>query len=81
MFPSLTLAAASPTCPSPAPEPGVYLCGRMVVEVGADKLERGRESREKEKLHTSRAGSFWQSELAAPAPLSKVDTNAEARGE
>lgn len=49
-------------------------------EVGADKLERDRESRDKEKLHTSRAVSFWQGDLAAPAPLSKVDTtSAEAR--
>lgn len=29
-------------------------------EAGADKLEKGRESRDKEKLHTNRAESLWQ---------------------
>lgn len=49
-------------------------------EVGADKLQRDREIRDKEKLHTGSAVSFWQGELAAPAPLSKVDTpSAEPR--
>lgn len=59
MFPSLTLAAASPTCPSPAPEPwvSVIICKEM-EEVGADKLQRDREIRDKEKLHTGSAVSF-----------------------
>lgn len=65
VFPSLTLAAASPTCPSPAP--WVYLMqrdgGAWCWWIGKRQGEQN-----KEKLHTSRAVSFWQSDLAAPAP-------------
>lgn len=52
------------------------ICGRMqglgMEQVDGDVLERGRESRDEGKVHTSRALSFWCGDLAAPAPLPRA---------